>query len=195
MSKIKRKKKKVFISLLVLLGLVALVMFSIYSNVFQIIRGKLYSGNRIELDLSIYYNGNLITSDMINVTCTNPEGQKEKVVENVSKYSVKGGKYGKYYFYVTIKKDIDNNIENNEEVSKINNPKEIIEETITLELQFLNSNDWYISKSDCIVEIDSIGGKLNCNCKVSTEYNDGTSSDYYEEKIIEDDIIRFSWGG
>lgn len=194
MSKIKRKNRKVLISSLVILGLSALVMLLIYSNVFQIIRGKLYSGNRIELDLSIYYNGNLITSDMINVTCTNPEGQNEKVAENVSKYSVKGGKYGKYYFQVTIKKDIDNNIENSEEVSKISNTKENIEETITLELQFLKSNDWYISKSDCVVEIDSIGGNLNCSCKVSTEYNDGTSSDYYEEKVIEDNIVRFSWG-
>ena len=174
MNKGKLKKKKIIITLLVTMLLVCVFIYFINSNIFVKIYGKFYTGDHIELDLSIYYKGELITGDSIDITCINPQGKNEQINRDTSKYSVKGGEYGKYVFSVTIKNKI--------------------EETVVLELEFLNANDWYISKSRCVIEIDELDGELNCNYEVTTKYNDGTSLDYSEKKTIKDGKVEFSWG-
>ena len=60
--------------------------------------------------------------------------------------------------------------------------------------EFLNANDWYISNSNCIIEIQNQDGQLNCNYKISTEYNDKKIEDVYDNKQIEDRKIKISWG-
>ena len=176
MNKGNREKKKIILILLSFILLVGAALFLVKSHTIQRIYGKLYTGDHIELDLSIYYKGELLTSDCIDITCINPQGKHESIGKDAetSKYSVKGGEYGKYIFTVTI--------------------EDKTEEPVVLELKFLNTNDWYISDNNCIIEIQNIDGILNCNCKINTEYNDGTLSDYSNEKQIENGKVEFSWG-
>lgn len=173
MNKVNIKKKIIIISLATILSVVAITYF-INSNTFEKIYGKLYTGDHIELDLSIYYEGELITSDNIEITCINPEGKNEQIDKEDLKYSIKGGEYGKYIFTVTIEDKVQGDV--------------------VLELQFLNANDWYISNSNCIIEIQNDNGILNCNYKISTEYNDDTSSELSGEKQIEAGKVEISWG-
>mgnify|MGYP003490191933 CR=1 FL=1 len=72
--------------------------------------------------------------------------------------------------------------------------EEYIEDNIVIELKFVNANDWYISDNNCLIEIQNIDGILNCNCRIDTEYNDGTSSNYSKEKPMENGKVEFSWG-
>lgn len=172
MRKINLKKMSIAIILVIL------VVFCIFYSVFPRIYGKLYSGNHIKMDLSIYYEGNQISIDDLEVKCVNPQNLVSQIKKDGSKYSVKGGKYGRYIFTVTIPRIY---IENGEE-------------DIIIELQYLNSNDWYISDSECVIDIRNVDGLVSCNCKINTKYNDGTSADYSEEKQIENGNVKFSWG-
>ena len=175
MNKENSKKKRIIIIALIIIGLATVVVFLMQSGILHRIYGKLYKGNHIELDLSIYYDGELIPSDNIQVTCINPEGKNELLNNDDLKYSIKGGEYSKYIFAVTIQ---DTNYK----------------EPVILELEFLNANDWYISNSNCIIEIQNQDGQLNCNYKISTEYNDKKIEDVYDNKQMEDRKIKISWG-
>ena len=171
--------KKRNIILLIIAILVVICTLAVY-NTYPIIYGKLYSGNHIKLDLSICYEGKELESEEFKVECINPEGDIESISIDGNKYAVKGGEYGEYRFVVTIESDIlsEENTDNN----------------IVIELQFINANDWYISDNNCVIEIQNIDGVLNCGCKINTEYNDGTSSDYSKEKQIENGKVEFLWG-
>lgn len=172
MKKINLKKMSIVIILVIL------VIFCVLYSVFPIIYGKLYSGNHIKIDLSIYYEGNQINIDDLEVKCVNPQNQVSQIEKDGSEYSVKGGTYGKYTFILTIPGTC---IENGEE-------------DIIIELQYLNSNDWYISDSKCMIDIRNVNGLVSCNCKINTKYNDGTTADYSEEKETENGNVKFSWG-
>lgn len=96
---------------------------------FTIIYGKLYSGNHIGINISIYYEGKQISLDDLEIKCVNPQNQVEQIEKDNSGYSVKGGKYGRYIFTVTIPSVY----------------VEAGEEDTIIALQYLNLNDWYIS--------------------------------------------------
>ena len=170
-------KKRNIISLIIVI-LVVICTLAVY-NTYPIIYGKLYSGNHIKLDLSICYEGKELESAYFKIECINPEGDIETISKDGNKYAVKGGEYGEYRFVVTIESDIlsEENMDN-----------------MVIELQFINANDWYISDSNCVIEIQNVDGALNCNCTIDTEYNDGTSLDYSNEKPIENGKVEFLWG-
>ena len=181
MSKFFTKKRNIIAIVAVILVIIcALVAYKTYPMVY----GKLYLGNHIKLDLSISYEGKQLESDEFKVECVNPEGDIESINKDDNKYAIKGGEYGEYKFVVIIDAKIfdKDNIKNN------------TEDKIVIELQFINANDWYISDNNCLIEIDNIDDALKCNCKINTEYNDGTSSDYSNEKQIENGKVEFSWG-
>ncbi len=171
-------KKRNVIALTIAI-VVVICILAVY-NTYPIIYGKLYSGNHINLDLSISYEGRQLKTTDFKVECINPEGNIEKVSKADNKYAVRGGEYGEYTFLVTIDTKIfdEENIENN----------------IVIEFQFINANDWYISDNNCVIEIRNIDGALNCDCTIDTEYNDGTSSNYFKEKQIENGNVEFTWG-
>ena len=169
-------KKRNVIATVIFVAICAMVIY----NLFPIIYGKLYSGNHIKLDLSVSYEGKQLEATDFDVECINPQGNIEKVSKDGSKYAVKGGKYGEYKFILTIDGKIfdEDNTEDN----------------IVIELQFINANDWYISDNNCLIEIHNIDGELKCDCKVDTEYNKGTTSNYHIEKTIKNRKVEFSWG-
>lgn len=169
MSNTNINKKKIIIILLAFIMVAVMIICFINSKAFQRIYGKLYTGNHINLDLSIYYDGKLINADDMEIVCVNPENDVEKIDKNGSKYSVKGGKYGKYIFTVTIEDDF------------------------VIELHFLNMNDWYISNSICNIEVKNVDGLLNCDCRIKTEYNDGTTVNSTKQKPLENGKVVFLW--
>ena len=170
------KKRNIVMATVMLVVICAVVAYNIY----PIIYGKLYSGNHITLDLSINYGEKRLGIDDFKVECVNPKGEIETISIESDKYAVKGGEYGEYKFVLTIDGKIldEDNTEDN----------------IVIELQFINANDWYISDSNCLIEIYNIDDTLKCDCKINTEYNKGTSSNHYIGKIIENGKVVFSWG-
>ena len=178
-----KKRNIIALTIIILVVVCTLVVYNIY----PIISGRLYSGNHINLDLSISYEGKQLETRDFKVECINPEGNIEFISKDGNKYAVKGGKYGEYRFLVIISTDILNE-------ENIDDNIEYIEDNIVIELQFINANDWYISDSNCIIEIQNVDGALNCNCTIDTEYNDGTSLDYSNEKPIENGKVEFLWG-
>ncbi len=157
---------------------ISIVMFFVIYSSFPMIYGKLYSGNHIEMDFLVYYQGRQVDIDCLEIKCVNPQNQVCQIEKDGSKYGVKGGEYGRYIFTLTIPKSyIDDG-----------------QEDIVIELQYHNSNDWYISNSECTIDIRNVDGVVSCKCKVNTKYNDDTSTEYLEEKQVEKGSVRFSWG-
>lgn len=189
MRKFFTKKRNI---ITITISLFVVICTLVVYNTYPIIYGKLYSGNHIKLDLSIIYEGKQLELEKFKIECINPEGDIESINRDGNRYAVKGGEYGEYKFAVTISADIldEENIDDNTD----DNIDYRREDNIVIELQFINANDWYISDNNCIIEIQNIDGILNCNCKINTEYNDGTSSDYSNEKQIENGKVEFSWG-
>lgn len=134
----KRKKNNLKKMSIFIIFVILLMSIFIY-NIFPIIYGKLYSGNHIGIDISIYYDEIQISLDDVEIKCVNPDNKVEQVEKKDATYSVKGGKYGRYIFTITIP---GTHIKEGEE-------------NIIVELQYLNSNDWYISDTDCIINIKS----------------------------------------
>ena len=171
-------KRRNIIIIGIVISIVVLVV--VIYNTYPIIYGKLYSGNHINFDLSISYEGKKLDINDYRIECINPDGNKESIVKDGEMYAIKGGKYGKYYFIVTIDAD------------KIDS--KITKEDIIIEMQYLNTNDWYISNSKGNLEITSIDDSLYCSCKINTKYNDGSYIDYSKEEQIENHKAQFSWG-
>lgn len=184
LCKVRNKMRKFFTKKRNIIAIVTVILVVICAvvayNIYPIIYGKLYSGNHITIDLSISYEEKQLGTDDFKVECVNPEGDIETISREGYKYAVKGGEYGEYKFVVTIDAKIFD--------------EEYIEDNIVIELKFVNANDWYISDNNCLIEIQNIDGILNCNCRIDTEYNDGTSSNYSKEKPMENGKVEFSWG-
>lgn len=190
MRKIFAKRRNI---LIIVTAIFVVLLGVVLYNTYPIIYGRLYSGDHINLDLSICYEGKQLEEDDYKIECINPEGKKESISKDAQQYSVRGGEYGCYRFIITICSDVFGETvveleESGEEYI------EHIKEEVIVELQFLNSNDWYISDSNCIIEIENIDGIRNCDCSINTEYNDGTSSEYGDVKQIENAKVEFTWG-
>ena len=190
MRKIFTKRRNILIivtmTLVVLLGVVL-------CKTYPMIYGKLYSGNHINLDLSIYYKGKQLEADDYKIECINPKGKNEAISKEGTQYAVKGGEYGCYSFVITILSHVIDATDVEIETSGETYIEHVNEEVI-VELKFLNSNDWYISSSNCKIEIQNIEGLLNSNCIIDTQYNDGTSSEYSKQKQFDNGNVEFLWG-
>ena len=178
MSKFCTKRRNILI--IVAIILVVLLGGVVYKT-YPMIYGKLYSGNHIKLDLTISYKGKQLDIDDYKIECINPEGKNESISKQGTQYAVKGGEYGRYSFVITINSNVMD-----ETVTQI--------EEVIIELKFLNANDWYITNSNCVIEIENKEGLIKCDSKINTEYNNGKLTDYSEEKQIENGKVEFAWG-
>lgn len=190
MSKFFAKRRNILIIVaIVLVVLLGIVLYKTY----PVIYGKFYSGNHITLDLSIYYKGKQLKADDYKIECINSEGKNEAISKEGTEYAVKGGEYGCYNFVITIFPYVMDPADVEIEISNGTYTEHIIQEP-SIELQFVNSNDWYISNSNCKIEIQNIEGLLNSKCVIDTEYNDGTSSEYSKQKQFNNGKVEFTWG-
>ena len=190
MSKIFAKRRNILIIVaIVLVVLLGIVLYKTY----PVIYGKFYSGNHITLDLSIYYKGKQLKADDYKIECINSEGKNEAISKEGTEYAVKGVEYGCYNFVITIFSHIMAATDVEKETTD-ETYIEHVKEEVTVELKFLNSNDWYISNSNCKIEIQNIEGLLNSKCVIDTEYNDGTSSEYSKQKQFNNGKVEFTWG-
>ena len=166
-----KKKLILAIAFVAILGLLLL-------KGYPIVQGKLSFGNRINMAISIFYNGKQISMNEVEVSCKNPNDQPCDIEIQGSKYSVKGGAYGAYTYTITIPaKYMDNR-----------------NEDVAIELAYINANSWYISDSNCVITIEEQDGVSSCKCEVETKYNDGTSTDYLKGDEIENGVVQFTWG-
>ncbi len=170
-----KKKNIIIISVTLLLILVVAVVCIVF---YPVIEGKFYNGNRITLNASITLDGKSIDLEKCSVECITPQSREAIITYENGKYGVTGGEYGKYVFNITV-------------------PKEFVEgadEDINVTLNYINASSWYISNSDCDIDIikDDNGYKASLN--VTTKYNDGNSCQYEDTKKIEEDTVEFTWG-
>ena len=168
------KKKVVLLSVVFLLALMGVLTIKL----FPIIQGRLYLGNRINMDISVYFNGELIDIKELEVRCKDPRNVYSDIEMVDSRYCVRGGTYGAYTYTVVV-------------------PAKYIgdtDENITVELVYINANSWYISYSKCVIKIEEQDGIRECSCEIKTKVNDGTSTDYLKESPIESGIVQFTWG-
>lgn len=129
----------------------------IYFKFGPMIKGKLYNGNRITLNVSIYVNDKELELQNVSAECSF-ENEVCNIKSENGKFQTKGGKYGEYCFKITIP-----SIERN-----------TLTDDLILNLNFLNSNDWYISKSDCCIYLYTDNNSLSGNATINTKYNDNT---------------------
>lgn len=177
MSKIKHKTKPFFIAFFVALVIViGGTAFCIMKA--PIIKGHLYSGDHIVIDLTIFLDGKEVSLDNLSTTCRF-ENEICRVTSENGIYKTSGGEYGEYQFELVIPSQHLNGYEKD----------------INLNLNYINSNDWYISKSDCIINLYTDGnGILSGNATINTKYNDNTSyNNKYDLKLI-DHAIKINWG-
>ena len=168
------KKKVVLLSIIFLLAFVG----GLTIKLFPIIQGRLYLGNRISLDISVYFNGELIDIKELEVRCKDPRNVYLDIETVDSRCCVRGGEYGAYTYIVVV-------------------PAKFIgdtDENITIELVYINANSWYISDSRCVIKIEEQDGIRECSCEIKTKVNDGSSTDYLKESSIERGIVQFTWG-
>ncbi len=170
-----KKKNIIIISVALLLILVvAVVCIAFYS----VIEGKFYNGNRITLDASLTLDGENIDLEKCTVKCVTPQNKEATVTYEDGKYGVAGGEYGKYAFTISV-------------------PKELVEgadQNINIVLNYINSNSWYISNSDCDIDIIKDDNGYKAGLDVTTKYNDGNSCQYEDTKKIEGETAEFTWG-
>lgn len=173
----KTKHKTMPILILILIALaIGGITFCIMKA--PIIKGHLYAGDHIAIDVTVFLDGKEVSLDNLSTTCSF-ENEICKVTSNNGVYKTSGGKYGEYLFQLVI-------------------PSERLdgyEKDITLNLDYINSNDWYISKSDCRINLYTDGnGTLSGNTTLNTKYNDNTSYNHkYDLKLI-DNAININWG-
>ncbi len=154
------------------------VIIIIIINNLPIIQDKLYTGDRIKINLAVNYNGQKISLDNINATCIYQEKNNYIVKSNNGNYSTKGGDYGKYVFRLIIPKKCIDGYEND----------------ITIDLNYINTNNWYISNSDCTVNLIYNNNILSGDFTVNTKYNHGTFEEHQSKIELIDNVININWG-
>ncbi len=168
----KSKKILVLISLLVIISVVVLIVK------LPIVQGKLNLSDAIKLKIKLSYNDSDIEVDAGNFMCTYEDGKACNVNYNEGVFSVKGGEYGCYRFYVTVPKGRLNGYDND----------------LVICLNFMNLNDWYISDSDCRIALTEGNNNLYGKVKINTAYNDGTATVYDEELEVTNNVLEVHWG-
>lgn len=142
------------------------------------IKGHFYTGNRITINLKVISNGNEVLLNDLAVTGVYNDKNIDVISEN-GVYKTSGGNHGEYKIQLIIPKERINGCEND----------------ITLQLNYINANNWYISNSDCIVELDfDENGLISAEYSVYVSYNDNSSSEYKKNIKSKNNIISINWG-
>lgn len=168
---------KKFILTVVSLIIIIFICFLIIDS--PRIQGHIYSKDRITINLTVMLDGKKISLYGLNADCFH-ESEKCSVVSENGTYKTRGGNYGSYAFRIIIPSDRLDQYEDN----------------ITFNLDFHNTNNWYISNSNCTVYLstnengDIVGDKAT----IDINYNDNTSKKYNENIELQDDSLEISWG-
>lgn len=174
--KLKFAKKTILVTLFGLLLILSGVICFIINN--PRIRGHFYTGDRITINLKVISNGHEIALNDLVVTGVYNDKNLDVTSEN-GVYKTSGGNHGEYNFQLIIPKERINEYEND----------------ITLQLNYINANNWYISNSDCIVELDlNENGLISAEYSVYVLYNDNSSSEYKRNVEPNNNIINIYWG-
>lgn len=165
------KKNKLFVSLLFILCIIILMIFTIPQ-----LQGYLYFGDHINVTVHVYVNEKEINLDGSSVLLMH-KGNTEKLSFDQNAIQTKGGEYGEYVFKVLIDKNQSG-----------------FDRDIDLYLRYINTNKWYISNSTCRIyltsEQDSISGKST----IKVQYNDKTSNIYEQRFYVIEDEVSITWG-
>ncbi len=170
-------KKKVLIVMLLVVIIMVLVIGILFTN-WPIIQGKLYSGDHIKMRINLLYNGEKIAVDANNVTCIYEDGNECVVNFDNGVYSVKGGKYGQYRFFISV-------------------PGEVLPEyghELNICLGYINANNWYISESDCTIDLSKQDGVLCGDVMINTACNDGRTTCYDANVGVHEYLLEVEWG-
>ncbi len=172
------KKKNIIIISVALLLLLLLVVTVVGIGFYPMIEGRFYNGNRITLNASLTLDGKSIDMEKCIIKCTTPQDKEVAVTSDNGKYGVEGGEYGEYTFTITV-------------------PNELVEgadKDINIALNYINANNWYISNSDCEINISKHDNGYKASLNTTTKYNDGNTCQYEDTKEIKDYVVEFTWG-
>lgn len=172
------QRKKLFIILVVIVILGALAgRICLYAVLQPRILGHIYTGNHISAEISIFLDGKELDLDSLEADC-NFEGKACNVSVKDGTYKIKGGEYGMYRFRFSISEQVAG-----------------CQRIPDLELDFINSNSWYISASKVIVDLSTESdGKITGTADVTTIYNDGRVSHMFSELKESNEALALSWG-
>ena len=172
---LKTKYKVILIvSIIVLIILVVII----YSIGIPRIKGHLYGGDHITINLTVKLDGAPISLEGLNATCIYDNKTDNTVNSLDGTYKTQGGKYGSYSFEVTIPKDRLNDFDND----------------MIIKLNFLNANNWYISQSNCAIDLYASKNIISGSSNVIVKYSDGTSNEYNQEVELNNNAININWG-
>jgi len=164
--------------LLILLFVVIILGIGVFIIINTPIEQKyFFKGNRITVNLKIFVDDKEISLDNLLATCTF-EKKGCDVSSQSGTFKTAGGDYGLYKFTITIPKEQLNEYGND----------------ILLNLNYLNSNNWYISNSDCVIHLKTDNNIISGESEVTVQYNDNTSQDYKKDIKSINDSIDINWG-
>ncbi len=171
----KTKYKTVIIIAVIVVIILLMVVFFIG---IPRIRGHLYTGDRITVNLFVNFDGTAISLKDLNATCTY-ENKVDTIVNSLDGiYKTRGGEYGKYSFELIIPKDRLIGFDND----------------LLIKLDYLNTNNWYISESNCIIDLYTGENRIYGSSNVIVKYNDGTSDEYNKDIDMNNSVINVNWG-
>lgn len=158
-----------------------LVIGIIYCFIIKVpqIQGCIFLGKRINIDLTVMLDGEKISLDNLNSNCIS-EKQSCSVSSKNRIYKTRGGEYGQYSFSLTI-------------------PSERLGQNksdITLNLNYLNTNSWYISESKCDIYLytNKNTSIIAENAIIDVKYNDDTSQNYNQNIDLKNNSLNINWG-
>lgn len=173
--KIRQKSMRIgFLIFFVLLLIIVIFIIKIPRLV-----GNLFNGNHITINLVVSLDEKEISLDNLKANCIYERKDNCIVKSDNGSYKTIGGEYGLYEFEIVI-------------------PSERLEgytKDIILNLNYLNTNNWYISDSDCkVVLTTDENDVISSTFTVKTKYNDKTSKEYKDNAEVIDNIIDINFG-
>lgn len=175
----KGKTMKTKHKLILIISIILIIAGSlIYYKFGPVIKGKIYNGNRITLDLRIFLDDKELNPEHVSAVCTF-ENEIYNLESENGKFQTKGGNYGEYRFKIVI--PVKQNIE--------------LKNDLILNLNFLNANDWYISESDCSIHLyTNQNNTFSGNAVIETKYNDKSSKTNKYDINEAAGEINLNWG-
>lgn len=169
------KKKRIFVGIFIL---VIILSGGYILSKNPVIEGHTYNKDRIEIVVDVFLDGKKVSLESLK-SVGSFEGKECEISSKDGIYKTRGGEYGEYKFNIDIP------------AKKLGDLKKDIE----LNLKYINSNNWYISKSNCIINLyTGDNGEIYGNASVFTDYNDGSSyKNTYNWNIIKN-VIDINWG-
>lgn len=171
-------KIKYKVILIVSIIVIFTLVIIIYSIGIPRIKGHLYRGDHITINLTVNLDGSAISLNNLNATCIYDNKAENTVNSLDGTYKTKGGRYGNYSFEIIIPKDRLIGYDND----------------MIIKLDYLNTNNWFISKSDCTIDLYTSENDISGRSFVRVKHNDGTSNEYNKDIELNNNAININWG-